>query len=412
MEWRERPKLRRLGGRRIDHHGRPHVVLDDPHGLFPPQLVTLDGYLGIVRHFDGRTPLAEIQSRMERQTGQHVPMSELRALVEQWDRAMVLDSPTFRSFLHAYQTEPVRPAALAGRSYPDAERALRGQLNSFFEQPRAAGRPRPNGASTGGGRVRGVLSPHIDFARGGHVYTWAYRSLVERCDADVFVVFGVAHQGTDHRFALTRKDFFTPLGTVLNDSLFMGRLLDLAGSHLLEDELTHRTEHSIEFQVVWLQHVLGGRRPFTIVPILVGSFHDLMAHGIDPIEDPEVARFVGALQEVEATCGRSVAYVGGIDLAHVGPQFGDTDPVDSSLRAAVQQFDTALIERATACDPRGWFATAGAVQDRWRVCGLAATYTMLHAMGPAHGTLLQYDQAVDPMRTCCVTFASVAYEVE
>ena len=33
--------------------------------------------------------------------------------------------------------------------------------------------------------VRGVLSPHIDFYRGGPAYTWAYRELVERSDADV-----------------------------------------------------------------------------------------------------------------------------------------------------------------------------------------------------------------------------------
>ena len=49
-----------------------------------------------------------------------------------------------------------------------------------------------------------------------------------------------------------------------------------------DDELTHRTEHSIEFQVVFLQYLLGGRREFSIVPILVGSFHDLMESGDRP----------------------------------------------------------------------------------------------------------------------------------
>src|SRR5206468_12940298 len=53
---------------------------------------------------------------------------------------------------------------------------------------------------------------------------------------------------------------------------------------------------------------------------------------------------------------------------------------------------------------------AAKVGNRWRVCGLAATYTMLHAMGPARGRLLKYDQAVDDRRTCCVSFASLAFE--
>ena len=69
-----------------------------------------------------------------------------------------------------------------------------------------------------------------------------------------------------------------------------------------------------------------------------------------------------------------------------------------------------MLERACAADASGWFQTAAEIQNRWRVCGLAATYTMLHAMGPATGKLLQYDQAVNPERTCCVTFAGVSYE--
>ena len=54
-----------------------------------------------------------------------------------------------------------------------------------------------------------------------------------------------------------------------------------------------------------------------------------------------------------------------------------------------------MLDRAAAGDPAGWFGTAAKVGNRWRVCGLAATYTMLHAMGPARGRLLKYDQAVD-----------------
>ncbi len=93
-----------------------------------------------------------------------------------------------------------------------------------------------------------------------------------------------------------------------------------------DDELSHRTEHSIEFQVVFLQYLLGAKRDFSIVPILVGSFHDLMERGIDPIEDPQVSRFVEALRAAEVVDGKRVAYIGGIDLCHVGPEFGDTQP--------------------------------------------------------------------------------------
>jgi AmmeMemoRadiSam system protein B len=161
---------------------------------------------------------------------------------------------------------------------------------------------------------------------------------------------------------------------------------------------------------VFLQYALGERRPFTIVPILVGSFHDLMQEGIDPIDDPEVRRMIQALGSAERASGKKVVYIGGIDLCHVGPEFGDPTSVDDLTRKEVRSFDQAMLDRASAVDAPGWFSRAAEIQNRWRVCGLAATYTLLRSIGPAKGRILSYDQAIDPARTCCVTFASVAYE--
>lgn len=392
------------------HEGETYAALLDPLGIVAePLLVPIEAYRQVVRCFDGTTTLPEIQTRVMRQSGQLVPLAELEEIVDQLDHALALDGPSFAAYRLAYRQELVRPAALAGRSYAGTERALRAQLAQFFAHANGAGMPRlDDGAATG--RLRGILSPHIDFYRGGPVYTWSYKELVERSDADTFVILGVAHQYCRRRFALTRKDFETPLGLVPTDRTYVDRIAALAGQELFEDELSHRTEHSIEFQVVFLQYLLGGRRDFSIVPILVGSFHDLMEEGTDPIEDPDVRRFVDALRAAESASGKTVMYIGGIDLSHVGPEFGDPDPVDRDTLSVVRTFDEAMLDRAAASDAAGWFGTAAEVDNRWRVCGLAATYTMLHAMGPARGRLLRYDQAVDARKTCCVTFASLAFE--
>jgi AmmeMemoRadiSam system protein B len=418
----ERPKLRPLSTQRFEYQGKTYAALEDPLGVFDePVLIPIDGFHWIVRHFDGQTTLPEIQARVLRDVGQRLSLSELEELVEELDRAMVLDGPTFAAFHAAYRRQRVRPPALAGRSYAGSAEALRAQLAQYFAHDRGAGTPRTHGIVAGGGgggggggappgRLRGILSPHIDFYRGGPVYTWSYKELVEQSDADTFVILGVAHQYCRNRFALTRKDFATPLGVVSTDGAYVDRIAAHAGSDLFEDEISHRTEHSIEFQVVFLQYLLGGRRPFSIVPILVGSFHDLLEEGTNPIEDPEVRRFIAALRIAEAGSGKTVVYIGGIDLCHVGPEFGDPDPVDGATLDHVRRFDTAMLNHAAANDPAGWFDTAAKVGNRWRVCGLAATYTMLHAMGPARGRLLQYDQAVDDRHTCCVSFASLAFE--
>lgn len=406
----ERPKLRPLSARRYDQEGQAFVALEDPLGVVAnPVLIPLESFQWMARLFDGRTSLPEIQARILRETGQLVPAAELQRLVEQLDRAMILDGPTFAAFLDSYRNERVRPPVHAGRSYAGTERALRAQLGQFFAHERGAGLPAAHGNGHAANLLRGILSPHIDFQRGGTVYTWSYKELVEHSDADTFVILGVAHQYCAHRFALTRKDFATPLGRARTDLSYVERVAALAGQHLFDDELAHRTEHSIEFQVVFLQYLLGGRRDFAIVPILVGSFQDLMEAGIDPIADPEVRRFVAALRAAEMARGRTVAYIGGIDLGHVGREFGDPGLLDPATLDGLRCFDATMLDHAAAGDPASWFGTAAAVQNRWRVCGLAATYTMLHAMGPARGRLLKYDQAVNPERTCCVSFASLAF---
>lgn len=409
----ERPRLRPLAHQRLVHRGQPHVRFHDPHGFASAELlVPFDLFQFVIRHFDGHSTPSEIQARVLRETGQLITAERLAQIIAELDRSMILDGPTFQAAHEEFRVQGVRRAAFAGLTYPVSERALRAQLGRYFTHERGAGWParRRRAASSPGRRLRGVLSPHIDFHRGGPTYTWAYRSILEASDADVFVILGVAHQACRQRFVLTYKDFETPLGLTRTDRDYVGRIASLAGSRYFEDELVHRGEHSIEFQVVFLQYILGQVREFSIVPILVGGFHDLALRGLDPIDDPEVGAFVAALKQAEAVSGRKVLYIGGIDLGHVGSEFGDPGLLEQPVLDDLRTFDAAILGHATAGNAASWFETISQEENRWRICGLAATYTMLQAMGPAHGTLLRYDQAVDPERTCCVSFASVAFE--
>jgi AmmeMemoRadiSam system protein B len=405
----DRPKLRTLPVHRYDHEGQSYALIHDPMGVFRDHvLIPLHAFAQICRHFDGETTQVEIRDRVQLETGQQLPAETLRRLVAQLDQAMVLDGPSFASFEEEFRRSGERPAALAGRSYPAGDDGLRAQLKQYFAGAGGSGRP-AIGGSARSRRIRGVLSPHIDFRRGGPIYTWSYKELAEESDVDTFVILGVAHQPCRRRFALTSKNFVTPLGVVPTDREYVERVSRLTGAELFEDELAHRTEHSIEFQVVFLQYALGKERSFSIVPILVGSFQDHLERGLDPIEDPKVRSLVDALRVAEQESGKKVAYIGGIDLCHVGPEFGDPDPVDADLQETIRRFDREMLQHAAAGDPRSWFLTAARVANRWRVCGLSATYTLLHAIGPSQGRLLRYDQALDDRRTCCVSFASMVF---
>src|SRR5947209_4143846 len=173
MATTERPKLRPLSGRRCEHLGQAFVALEDPMGLLAgPVLIPADGFHHVVRHFDGETTLDAIRARVLRETGHRLPFGELEGLVDRLDRAMVLEGPTFASFSASYARAGMRPPALAGRSYSASGEALRAELDRFFDHPDGSGPPsarRPDPSR----RLRGILSPHIDFGRGGPVYSWA-----------------------------------------------------------------------------------------------------------------------------------------------------------------------------------------------------------------------------------------------
>ncbi len=292
-----------------------------------------------------------------------------------------------------------------------------GALPSLAGYFAAAEQPGDAAAEVGGpgGEICGLISPHIDPRRGGPVYARAYRQIAEHCQADRFVIFGTAHQPMESLFSATRKDFETPLGRVKTDTLLIDRLAEhlassLAGRQIdLEaDELVHRSEHSIEFQAVFLQYVLGGKRPWQIVPVLVGSFQPFFDEHATPEESPQFQAFLAAMRAAVGAHGGRVCYVSGADLAHVGTRFGDPWTVDARRLEEQSADDRALLE--TACRAAAaLFRHVADQEDCRRVCGLPPIYTMLEMIAPATGRVLAYDRAVEPDGSACVSFASVAF---
>ncbi len=211
----DRPKLRPLSGRRVDHQGQPYVALEDSLGLFAGS-----GPDPARRLPAGRPPLRrpddpdEIQSRVPARPGRTISLADLESLVEQLDRAMVLEGPTFGSFRSNYARLRGPAAGHAGRSYPGRRPDLAGRdLDRYFAHPDGSGRPRTGFARRIPAISEASSARTSTSAEAGRSTRWAYKELVERSDADVFVILGVAHQYCRHRFALTRKDFETPLGT-------------------------------------------------------------------------------------------------------------------------------------------------------------------------------------------------------
>jgi AmmeMemoRadiSam system protein B len=414
-----RPRLRPLEIFPLDE-SQERFVLRDPAGAAETVVLPLGAAL-LTALMDGRRAADEIQAAFREQTGQEIAAADVQSLIEQLDARHFLDSDAFRAHwrkhVQDYLDLAVRPAAHAGGAYEGKPAALRKQLARLFTRPEGPGAPRDAPVEANGkDRLCGVLSPHIDLHRGGPAFAWAYKKIVEESDADLFVIFGTAHSAMQNLFSVSRKHFATPLGVVETDAPFVGALAahydrlagEGASQSLFEDEIAHRHEHSIEFQAVFLQYLLGGKRPFKIAPILTGSLHAFFDHA-SPAAAPRVGAFFDALRAAVADHSGRVCFISGGDLAHIGRRFGDRDLLTAARLGKLREEDHALLSKACAADADGFFAHAAATRNHTRVCGLAPTYAMLHAMRPTRGELLRYDQAVSSTADSCVSFASVAF---
>lgn len=401
------PRLREVEAFPVEQDGERYVALRDPAGYVPGVLLLPVGLLEIVALFDGTHTVADIQTRIEREHGQTVDGLQVERLAAALDEQGFLESAAFAARRQAaddaFLGAPIRPARHAGGAYAGEVGPLRAAMDAFFVAPAGPG---PIGPFQGGG-IRGLIAPHIDFHRGGPAYAWAYRDLAERGEADLFVILGTSHSGLAQPFALTRKDFDTPLGRARTDVGFVEALARRARQDCFGSELAHRNEHSIELQAVFLQYLYAGRRDIAIVPVLTSFVHEALARGRRPEDDRRVAAFVDALGETAAAGGRRVTFIAGADLAHMGPRFGDPAAITPAELARIEQEDRAMLATVQAGDAEAFFESARADNDRRRTCGLSPIYTLLRALGAAPGALRRYGQTPDP--ECVVTFASVVF---
>lgn len=402
MSKRENPLLRQVDVRRISHNGTPYFVLGDPLQISDQQLYVPQQLGPALALFDGASDLESICAAVRAQSGLPLRLALLRELVEALDHAYLLDNARYQErrdeVLAAYRSAPNRPPALAGLSYPASRTDLWELFQELLEEADGV-EPAPVDWAEG----VGVLSPHIDYARGGPVYARVWKQAANAvAEADLAVIFGTDHYGDD-LFTLTRQNYATPYGTLPTDTAVVDALAAALGADAaFAGELRHRGEHSLELVAVWLHHMREGK-PLPLVPILVGSLHRHMENGSAPQDDLALQAVLTALRET--TAGRRVLYVASGDLAHVGPAFGGA-PLGATETATLRRTDQALLRPLEQGNGAAFFAEIKRVQNSNNVCGVTPIYLTLGALGSVRGTTAGY--AVCPADEASTSVVSVA----
>ncbi len=409
---------------RLDDEVR--LWLRDPLELTDRVALVPEVLLPLLAMLDGTHDVRALAASFGLRTGIPLSPGTVEAILRNLDEALLLEGARYERALAralaTYRTLPHRPLALAGRSYPAEPEALTTLLDAFataWQQVVAA-----EGASAAAPAplrplqcVAGVLSPHIDYARGGLLYAGTWQAaLAAVASAEVIVVFGTDHAGGPGRLTPTAQHYATPWGVLETDRAAVGAVAAALGDEAYTEELHHRNEHSIELAVVWLHWALrrAGRDPAgaPLVPLLCGSFQSWIG-----TEDRPAGREVAALEALaRAIEGRRALVIAAADLAHVGPAFGDSAPLTDEDRQALATSDAGMLETIAVGDADGFLAYLRAEGDRRRVCGLPPIYWALRLLDrlggrPAAGRLVGYDQCpADEQGGSIVSIAGVLWE--
>ena len=378
---------------------RPGLFIRDCFRYSDAQLIIPPPLIPGLRLFDGVHTELDLQQELTRVLGSLEIGSLAENLVDALSGAGFLENETYavmkQQRLAAFVESPVLPAAHAGSAYPAQIVPLRSMMQGYLE-----------GAASTQQRVIGIAAPHISPHGGWQSYRAAYKELTPDLRDRTFVVLGTSHYGQPDVFGLTRKPFATPFGTTRIDSALVH---ELAGQPAVQmEDYCHAVEHSIEFQVVFLQAIFGP--DIRILPILCGSFSKGAQLGGPPEADEKVKRFFAVLGEIAEREKERLFWVLGVDMAHMGQRYGDkfAAQADQDEMELVRERDMLRIERINASDARGFWDMVKENGDDLKWCGTSPFYTFMNAMPHARGTTQRYEQwNIDECSV--VSFAGISF---
>lgn len=382
------PKLRPLDIRAHSQNGIDYYLLRDPLQLAEGSLLVPQVLGALLSFCDGTRSARGMADAFHAHYGFQIGHEPVEQMLTMLDQMYLLDNENYHTALEAaraeYRAAPCRPPALAGGSYPADPEELHQTLEEYRRRARNGSGPFAPVTPT---PTFGLLSPHIDYPRGGVVYAQVWeRAAAAAAAADLAILIGTDHSGGEP-FTLTRQHYATPYGVLPTAQDVVDELAAALGEEAaFAGELRHRGEHSLELVAVWLHH-MRGRKPIEVVPILVGGFHRFYHNGGSPGQDPQVVTLLDTLRKL--TKDRRVIVVASGDLAHVGPAFGQ-EPLTAAQRRVVHQADQSLIGHMAAGDAEGFYRAIHTIQDAHNVCGVAPIYLTLRLLGEVEGTPAGY----------------------
>jgi AmmeMemoRadiSam system protein B len=230
----------------------------------------------------------------------------------------------------------IRRPVVAGMFYPMQKDNLSQQLSKLFE-------------GVGKGDFVCVVSPHAGYEYSGKTAAHAINSLKP---ASTFVILGPNHNLIGGEFSVMGSgEWETPLGRIVID-VDLAKELKKCGV-LLDDEIAHMHEHSIEVQLPFLQYKF---RKFKSVPISISN----VGYSEDFLRKCETL----GKHMAKTIKNKNVGVIASSDFSHYLP------------KEVAKDKDSKAIEKITKLDPRGLFQILESIDAS--VCGYGPITVLIY----------------------------------
>jgi MEMO1 family protein len=207
----------------------------------------------------------------------------------------------------------VRIPTVAGLFYEISPDILRKNIDEYLDHTRV---PELKGT------VRALVSPHAGYVYSGSTAAHAYK-MIRGSKYDCVIVVGPSHREYFNGISIYPGDAYeTPLGIIPIHKEIREELLEEEKGIIASDE-GHRSEHSIEVQLPFLQTVLGD---FSFVPIIMGDQRRLWCDGL-------------AEMIVRVAKNRNILLVASSDLSHYHP-YDEAVLLDNEVISELEKFNS------------------------------------------------------------------------
>jgi len=381
----------------------PGLLIRDGHHFSDAVLIVPTLLVECLSCFDGEKTDLDLRAMLVRLIDDLEAGNLATSLVDTLSGAGFLEDENFmrmeRERRAQFAAEPVRQPAHAGGAYPADAGALCETLVRYM-----------NGAARTAkdGRLMAIAAPHASPEGGAKSYRAAYQMLRPEDSERTFVILATSHYGRPEKFGLTRKNFRTPLGESPTDVRLVDWLSRSAPGAIEMEDFCHSFEHTVELELIFLQHVLGPQT--RILPILCGGFAHSLIRGGKPEDDEDVQRFIDALRELREREGDRLFWILGVDMAHMGARYHDAFEARASqgVMEQVETRDRDRIARIASGDADGFWNLVQENRDDLKWCGSSPFYTFLKTAPRARGQLLSYEQwSIDDASV--VSFAGMSF---